>query len=362
MTREEAIAADQRAKRLDQTREALRVQLNMLGAPAVAVRCIEALIDAKLASRSSPPPPVAEQAAVTGASGGAGTQHTCIIAAPAGGTPAPCVACQEYFQRTGGPFWSPKFVPVAEQDTGKGEALQHTCVLASGIQATLPGCAACQAEFAAGKHWTQQPNAAATERPDGAEPSDAWLLEQFGGYLNQPLTLNRIRVIAEQCARWERERASKAERAAGGLTGEGRMALWDAVREYVEACGGDTTSAMSDGARRVRRMRAVVSVESAIDKLNARAGLEAAEDPAPQPPAPAEVSERWRGTPPVDMVLHCPACGKQHLDIGEFRTRVHRKHLCENTPEGAGTGCGYLWVPFKYATRGVLGVEWPEDT
>ena len=74
------------------------------------------------------------------------------------------------------------------------------------------------------------------------------------------------------------------------------------------------------------------------------------------------IAEPWRGKPPVDLVLHCPACQKQHLDIGEFQTRVHRKHLCENTPDGLGTGCGHLWVPFEYATRGVLEVVKPEDS
>lgn len=72
--------------------------------------------------------------------------------------------------------------------------------------------------------------------------------------------------------------------------------------------------------------------------------------------AKAEPSEAWRSIPPHDMVLRCPKCGKQHLDIGEFATRVHRKHLCENTPEGEKTGCGHLWVPLDYATRGVLTV------
>lgn len=75
----------------------------------------------------------------------------------------------------------------------------------------------------------------------------------------------------------------------------------------------------------------------------------------------AIVREPWRGVAPVDLVLHCPACGRQHLDIGEFRTRVHRKHLCENTREGAGTGCGHLWVPFEYATRGVLDSKKSEE-
>lgn len=76
----------------------------------------------------------------------------------------------------------------------------------------------------------------------------------------------------------------------------------------------------------------------------------------------AIIAEPWRGRAPVDLVLHCPACGKQHLDVGEFRTRVHRKHLCENTPEGPKTGCGHLWVPCEYATRGVLEILKPEDS
>lgn len=66
-----------------------------------------------------------------------------------------------------------------------------------------------------------------------------------------------------------------------------------------------------------------------------------------------EESDAWRSMTPVDLVIHCPSCGRQHLDIGEFETRVHRKHLCENTPEGEKTGCGHLWVPFQYPTRGV---------
>jgi hypothetical protein len=65
-------------------------------------------------------------------------------------------------------------------------------------------------------------------------------------------------------------------------------------------------------------------------------------------------AEAWRLLTPIDMELFCPECGKQHLDVGEFTTRVHRKHLCENTPEGPRTGCGHLWVPFQEPTRGVL--------
>lgn len=101
-----------------------------------------------------------------------------------------------------------------------------------------------------------------------------------------------------------------------------------------------------------RRYEALIYVaDQTIDRLGARiAELEAI------------IAEPWRGKAPVDLVLHCPACGKQHLDIGEFQTRVHRKHLCENTPDGPGTGCGHLWVPCEYATRGVEEVVKPEDS
>jgi hypothetical protein len=65
---------------------------------------------------------------------------------------------------------------------------------------------------------------------------------------------------------------------------------------------------------------------------------------------------------PRAMVLHCPACGKQHLDVLEpdgtdWSKRPHRKHLCKNTPAGPDTGCGHLWKPMETPTVGVLEVS-----
>lgn len=62
------------------------------------------------------------------------------------------------------------------------------------------------------------------------------------------------------------------------------------------------------------------------------------------------------------LVLHCPACGKQHLDVLEsdgvdWSKKPHRKHLCKNTPEGPNTGCGHLWRPKETNTVGVLRPE-----
>jgi rubredoxin len=39
----------------------------------------------------------------------------------------------------------------------------------------------------------------------------------------------------------------------------------------------------------------------------------------------------------IPMVLHCPECGKQHLDEGVWETREHRTHQCQH--------CGHLWRP-----------------
>lgn len=40
-------------------------------------------------------------------------------------------------------------------------------------------------------------------------------------------------------------------------------------------------------------------------------------------------------------ILHCPRCRKQHIDEGEFATRVHRTHRCVD--DAAGKGCGFEW-------------------
>jgi hypothetical protein len=71
------------------------------------------------------------------------------------------------------------------------------------------------------------------------------------------------------------------------------------------------------------------------------------------------------GAEPVDMVLHCPKCGLQHLDgveggpeaqpDGTVHTEVswenppHRSHLCH--------GCGHIWRPADVPTNGVAAVK-----
>lgn len=60
---------------------------------------------------------------------------------------------------------------------------------------------------------------------------------------------------------------------------------------------------------------------------------------------------------PIDMVLHCPVCGVQHIDAPEaaghsphgWHNPPHRSHLCHS--------CGYVWRPADVPTNGVLELK-----
>lgn len=66
---------------------------------------------------------------------------------------------------------------------------------------------------------------------------------------------------------------------------------------------------------------------------------------------------------PIDMILHCPACGLQHIDApeesdpttwaaekyGNWTNPPHRSHLCH--------GCGHIWRPADVPTNGVAAVK-----
>lgn len=63
------------------------------------------------------------------------------------------------------------------------------------------------------------------------------------------------------------------------------------------------------------------------------------------------------GDKPVDMVLYCPKCGKQHIDAPDldhdphyegaliWENPPHKSHLCH--------GCGHIWRPSDTPTNGV---------
>lgn len=56
-------------------------------------------------------------------------------------------------------------------------------------------------------------------------------------------------------------------------------------------------------------------------------------------------------TEPLDLVLHCPKCGLQHVDAPEpgWDNPLHRSHRCRESDGG----CGTVWRPADYATNGV---------
>jgi len=47
----------------------------------------------------------------------------------------------------------------------------------------------------------------------------------------------------------------------------------------------------------------------------------------------------------IAMLLWCPACGKRHIDEGEFATKEHHTHACQF--------CGMVWRPAIDFTVGV---------
>lgn len=62
---------------------------------------------------------------------------------------------------------------------------------------------------------------------------------------------------------------------------------------------------------------------------------------------------------PIDMVLHCPKCGMQHIDEPSddayegnpptWTNPPHRSHLCH--------GCGHIWRPADVPTNGVQEIK-----
>lgn len=60
----------------------------------------------------------------------------------------------------------------------------------------------------------------------------------------------------------------------------------------------------------------------------------------------ADTASRAAGfTVPVPMYLTCPKCGARHVDAGEFATKPHHTHSCQE--------CGLTWRPAVVPTVGV---------
>jgi hypothetical protein len=63
---------------------------------------------------------------------------------------------------------------------------------------------------------------------------------------------------------------------------------------------------------------------------------------------------------PFRMVLFCPVCGKQHIDRGEWATKLHKTHMCvANSDTDVEKGCGAKWRISEHPT---VGVQTLQDT
>jgi hypothetical protein len=52
---------------------------------------------------------------------------------------------------------------------------------------------------------------------------------------------------------------------------------------------------------------------------------------------------------PIPMLLFCPMCNTRHIDDGDFATKPHHTHACQNME------CGMVWRPAIVPT---VGVRW----
>jgi len=48
---------------------------------------------------------------------------------------------------------------------------------------------------------------------------------------------------------------------------------------------------------------------------------------------------------PIPMILYCPICRGRHIDTGQFKTKPHHTHACQQ--------CGHVWRPALIPTIGV---------
>lgn len=68
--------------------------------------------------------------------------------------------------------------------------------------------------------------------------------------------------------------------------------------------------------------------------------------PKPKVYDSAKVEISFEIQPPIPLLLWCPECGERHIDRGEFKTKVHHTHACQE--------CGMVWRPAVVPTVGVL--------
>lgn len=92
-------------------------------------------------------------------------------------------------------------------------------------------------------------------------------------------------------------------------------------------------------------MRAVRNANTALEELKTLTDLLLNENDA----------LRLEQSRPLAMVMYCPA-GHQHIDEGEWTTRRHKTHQCQENIAEVGdraVPCGFEWRPMDRPTVGV---------
>ena len=79
----------------------------------------------------------------------------------------------------------------------------------------------------------------------------------------------------------------------------------------------------------------LAAVMNAVNALLATFDLAISAPPAQSTPSNA----------PIPIILYCPECSERHIDVGEFATKPHHTHACQN--------CGLAWRPAIVDTVGV---------
>ena len=148
-------------------------------------------------------------------------------------------------------------------------------------------------------------------------------------------------------------------------TPEQRQALFDAspLGQLAKAASAPTPAEAPAGQGEALRLADAIDPltrEKPIDNLTLSVAAQVLRTIATPLPAQA----------PIDMILHCPACGKQHIDkpegqfypghtaeesvaankaYGLWDNPPHRSHLCH--------GCGHIWRPADVPTNGVATIK-----
>lgn len=158
--------------------------------------------------------------------------------------------------------------------------------------------------------------------------------------------LRRLIVTAARSTH-NQERAEAAEAAFA-------TARVDALEEAAQVCDAEVSVALFEAGERKGLSTASPYQKAAVWLEQAAAGIRELKQSGARAPDGVDA--------PIDMLLFCPKCGRQHIDAPDADSSVessghetawtnppHRSHLCKF--------CGHIWRPADVATNGVAVIK-----